>query len=293
MTEDGNLVRDDSTDFERHYQFIPFTCLYGMLCLYSVWKLVKNWRMMKRLIRFVFLNLCAFFFIRTLYWLDFVLQYPTILYFFLELLPYFWLISICSILAFSWLQVALCFMNDIKHRHIAYIGMAVIGLNALMYAFFLLMYFYTWFIHREDVMLAARIQNNIWLFVCICFLVFTGQKLAAIVSVYLAVSYGRRIRFMMWTSVCCLALRILINTLLLVLSSELARWKKADGGQGHAAFSIMDYLITEVGLLFFLTYAIQVPMRKSQFSDHSEVSCISQETDLSRIVSSRLVPLTN
>jgi hypothetical protein len=245
---------------------------------------------MKPLIRLVFVNVSAFFLVRTIYWLDFALEYPSVLYFYLELLPYFWLISICSVLAFSWLKVAVLFLTDFPKPKVKCIGIGVISLNICMYVVFSTVYFTTWYHTQQDLMLAARIQNNLWLCLCIIFVTYSGVKLASIVEVYLNSNYGRRIRFMMWTAVLCLALRIVINTLLLVLTHDLAKWKKADGGQGHTAFSIIDYLVTEVAFLFFLIYAIQVPVRKAA-SSHQEESYVSQETerDISQRISMRLM----
>lgn len=292
MTKDGNLVRDDSTEFERHFQFLPFVCIYGLVGLYTVFKLVKNWSRMKPIIRFVFINVSAFFILRTFYWLDFALHYPTEMYFYLELLPYFWLISICSVLAFSWLKVAWLFLSDFPLVYIYYLGLTIIGLNTLMYVLFTLLYFINWNFHRSALMMTARLQNNAWLTICICFMIYSGTKLAKIVETYLTLEYGRRIKMMMWTAVFCLTLRIIINTILLVLSAELARWKKQDGGKGHAVFSILDYLITEVAFLFFLSYAIQVPVKKTH-RPYREESYVSQETDrdISQGVSVRLIPL--
>mmetsp|Transcript_15621 Transcript_15621/g.28413 ORF Transcript_15621/g.28413 Transcript_15621/m.28413 type:complete len:295 (-) Transcript_15621:37-921(-) len=293
MTKDGNLVRDDSTDFERQYLFLPFACLYGVLYLYTVYKLIRNWARMKPLIRFVFLNVSAFFFLRTFYWLDFAFNYPKVLYFYLELLPYYWLISICSVLAFSWLKVSLIFLNDIPLKWIHVIGLVLIGLNALMYSMFTLLYFMNWYYHRSILMLTARIQNNIWLFFCICFLITSGRKLALIVETYLTLNYARRIRVMMWTAVFCLALRIIINTALLIMATQLEEWKESDGGRGHAIFGIFDYLVTEVAFLFFLSYAIQVPVKKT-YSSNTDLSYVSQETerDASHGLSIRLMSIS-
>lgn len=207
------------------------------------------------------MNVSAFFFLRTMYWLDFVLEYPDEIYFYLELFPYFWLITICSLLSFSWLKVAWLFVHEVPQTRIKCLGGAVGALNALMYTTFTLMYFVNWYFHRNMVMLVARIQNNAWLTICIGFLAYSGVKLSNIVGVYLSPEYRKKIRMMMAIALACLVTRLIINIALLVLSHKLASWKKTDGGKYHTIFSVLDYLVTEVAFLFFLAYAIQVPIK--------------------------------
>jgi hypothetical protein len=275
MSHDGNLERDDSTYFARTFQFLPFVCLYSIIGLYSVVKLAKNWSNFSPIIRLVFSNVSGFFLLRTCYWLDFVFAYPSVVYFYLELLPYFWLISICSMLVFSWLKVTTQFLYRHPSRKICWLGLTVISLNALMLVMFTLLYFINWYYHRSILMLVARCQNNFWLVVGISTLMYSGRKLIKIVDVYLSTTYGQRLRAMMYTAVLCLMLRLVINTFLLVFSRELDIWKRADNGISHSAFSIMDYLVTEVAFLFFLTYAIQVHVQKATPAD-SEDSNVSQ-----------------
>jgi hypothetical protein len=274
MPHDGNLERDDSTHFERLFQFLPFVCLYSILGLYSVVKLAKNWSNFSPIIRLVLSNVSGFFFLRTFYWLDFVLVYPSVVYFYLELLPYFWVISICSMLVFSWLKVTALFFNRHCSRKIYWLGLTVIGLNVLMLVMFTLLYFINWYYHRSVVMLVARCQNNVWLVIGISVLIYSGRRLIKIVDVYLSTTYGQRLRVLMYTAVLCLSLRLVTNTLLLIFSRELGRWKRADSGISHAVFGIIDYIVTEVAFLFFLSYAIQVNAQKTTpaVSEDSNVS---------------------
>mmetsp|Transcript_26502 Transcript_26502/g.47575 ORF Transcript_26502/g.47575 Transcript_26502/m.47575 type:complete len:297 (+) Transcript_26502:2257-3147(+) len=292
MARDGNLERDDSTDFEAMFQFLPFACLYALLGIYSTSKLLKNFSPMKPVIRIVFINVSLFFFLRTFYWLDPLLAYPAVIYFYFELFPYFWLITICSLLSFSWLKTAWLFIHDQPNGMISKLGWSVGAANCFMYTGFTVMYFVDWFLFRHRLMLIARIQNNAWLLICMAFLIYSGLMLSSIVGRYLNPTYRKRILVMMITALTCLTLRLVINTLLLALAPQLADWKRARGGRTHTAFSILDYVITEVAFLFFLAYAIQVPLRDKETVTLSEDSYISdiEHRDITGDITARLAP---